>query len=94
MWEKVWGIPGVETPVTLDGPDVLDGGGGVARDGGQVEQQENRVFHASRGKYPSMKVAIANLLIVLSELLIRQRQAADGLIALDRQNRLRLAPLP
>jgi hypothetical protein len=24
--EKVWGTPGVETPVTPDGPDVLDGG--------------------------------------------------------------------
>jgi hypothetical protein len=26
---KVWDLPGVETPVTPDGPDVLDGGDGV-----------------------------------------------------------------
>jgi hypothetical protein len=25
IWEKVWAYPGVETPVTLDGPDVPDG---------------------------------------------------------------------
>ena len=26
MWKKVWGLPGVETPITLDAPDALDGG--------------------------------------------------------------------
>jgi hypothetical protein len=31
MWEKLWAHSGMETPVTLDGPDLLGYGDGVDR---------------------------------------------------------------
>jgi hypothetical protein len=46
--EKVWGLPGVETPIAPDEPDVRDGGdevGGVAGGNGDGLQ---RVFVLER----------------------------------------------
>ena len=52
IWEKVWGITGVETPLTPDEPgagqpDVLDGGAGV--DGIELIANEGITVQSLRG---------------------------------------------